>query len=132
MEQAAGRYRGGYRVWFAPGSAKQTGMALIVSNRLAGAKVEVEHRDPGGHLLIVRVDALNRLSLRVVLSHAPSGNSDAARAAYFQGVSAQLSTLPDDPRRAPRWANRSSLLLSQTAFFEKAVLTTEMVASDGQ
>ena len=34
MERAQEARQGGYRVWFAPGTAKQTGMALFVSNKL--------------------------------------------------------------------------------------------------
>ena len=52
MEKARLQRNGGYRVWFAPGTAPKTGVALVVSNRLAGAKVEVLYRDLTGHTLI--------------------------------------------------------------------------------
>ena len=48
MEKMESVRQGGYRVWFAHGNGKQNGIALIVSNRLAGMKVEVVHRDPAG------------------------------------------------------------------------------------
>ena len=76
-------------------------MALIVSNRLAGAKVDILHRDPTGHTLIATLQILGRLSLLLVISHAPP-SSDAARAAYFTSLLKHIP--PPDPAHAPATA----------------------------
>ena len=108
MEQAHRRRQGGYRVWFAPGTAPQTGtgtgMALLISNRLASTKVDVKYRDPTGHTLIATLNILNRMQLLLVISHAPSTSSDEAREAYFNTL---LSHIPEsraeDPERMGMW-----------------------------
>ena len=99
MEKARLQRNGGYRVWFAPGTAPKTGVALVVSNRLAGAKVEVLYRDLTGHTLIATLHILGRLSLLLVISHAPP-TSDAARAAYFKDLLRHIP--PPDPAHPDR------------------------------
>ena len=103
MAQAE-RERDGYRAWFAPGTTKQTGVALLISNRLAHAKVEVTYRDPTGHTLIANVDILGRLHLQLVISHAPADSSDTLRAAYFTQVLCNIPTQDaNQPERMGMW-----------------------------
>ena len=103
MHLASGYRQDGYRVWFAPGTQVKTGMALIVSNRLAHVPVNVTYRDPTGHTLIATLNILGRLPLALVVSHA-SPSSDAARCAYFKHLLPHLpSADPKQPDRMGLW-----------------------------
>jgi hypothetical protein len=103
MESHSRDRQGGYRAWFAPGTQRKTGIALIISNRLAGAKVEVHYRDPTGHTLIASLSILGRLPMLLVVSHADP-STDAARARYFEEVLAHLPPPdPQEPHRRGVW-----------------------------
>ena len=121
MERAASARQGGYRVWFAPGTAPKTGMALLVSNRLASMRVDVGYRDPSGHTLIVTLNVLGRLPLLLVITHAPP-TTDAARAAYFTDLLTHI------PARDPRQPDRQGMWMGDFNFVEPRTDAVGMAA----
>ena len=100
MEMAHTRRQNGYRALFAPSAAPQSGMALLVSNRLAEAQIERVHHDASGHTLIATVHLRDAIELMVVVSHAPPHSSDATRTSYFNTLANSIP--PRDARHPDR------------------------------
>ena len=101
MEAAQRQLRDGYKAVFGRGTRAKSGMALLVSNRLATTTVQHVYDDGTGHTLIASVNVHGRLPLLIVLSHAPA-STDSDRERYFTDL---LSHIPEpDPRHPDRRA----------------------------
>ena len=101
MEAAQRQLRDGYKAVFGRGTRAKSGMALLVSNRLATTTVQHVYDDGTGHTLIANVNVHGRLPLLIVLSHAPA-STDGDRERYFTDL---LSHIPEpDPRHPDRRA----------------------------